>query len=97
MRKHHGRFVWDTEKESANIVKHGVDFVSASRAFLDPKRGIYIDAKHSSEEERFFCVGRVGKNILTVRFTCRAGEIRIIGAGRWRKGAKRYEENERSG
>ena len=34
-------FVWDSEKELFNIHKHGVDFATASKAFLDPKRKIY--------------------------------------------------------
>jgi uncharacterized protein len=96
MTKQYGRFVWDEGKERANIIKHGVDFVSASRAFLDPKRGIYTDAKYSSQEERLFCVGRVECRVLTVRFTYRAGCVRIIGAGCWRKGVKLYEK-ERGG
>jgi hypothetical protein len=29
---------------------------------------------------------------MTVRFTWRAGRIRIIGAGYWRKGKKIYEQ-----
>jgi hypothetical protein len=30
--------------------------------------------------------------LLTIRFTYRDGKIRIFGAGEWRKGRKRYEE-----
>ncbi|MEW6008869.1 MAG: BrnT family toxin [Candidatus Omnitrophota bacterium] len=87
-------FTWDSEKELANIVKHGVDFVTASKVFKDSKRKIYIDSKHSKEEERFFCIGKVGNKILTVRFTYRSGKIRIIGAGYWRKGEQYYEKKD---
>lgn len=62
------RFVWDPRKEWVNILKHGVDFARASRAFLDPNRKIYIDSKHRADEERFFCIGKVEEKILTVRF-----------------------------
>jgi len=48
-------FIWDPEKELANIAKHGVGFIAAAKAFKDPKRKIYTDAKHSKKEERFFC------------------------------------------
>ncbi len=41
------------------------------------------------------CFGIVEGNVLTVRFTWRAGRIRIIGAGYWRKGRKAYEEANR--
>jgi len=85
-------FIWDHEKEFLNIAKHGVDFLTAARAFKDPVRKIYADSKHSKKEERLFCIGKVDDKILTVRFTYRSGKIRIIGAGYWRKGEKYYEE-----
>ena len=64
-------FIWDLEKEFVNINKHGVDFITAAKAFTNTKRKIYIDSKHSKKEERFFCVGKVKGKILTVRFTYR--------------------------
>lgn len=87
-------FIWDSEKELANIVKHGIDFITAAKAFKDPKRKIYIDSKHSADEERLFCVGKVNDKVITVRFTYRGGKIRIIGAGYWRKGKLYYEKND---
>jgi hypothetical protein len=39
----------------------------------------------------FYCFGRLGKGVLSVRFTYRDKVIRIIGAGYWRKGKKVYE------
>ena len=84
-------FIWDPQKELFNIQKHGVDFLSAVRAFLDPQRKIFHDVRHSSQEERFFCIGKVEGRILTVRFIYRDGKIRIIGAGYWRKGEEHYE------
>ena len=83
-------FTWDRNKEIENILKHGVDFNAAKKAFEDPHRRITHDLKHSLEENRFFCVGKVANAILTVRFTYRENEIRIIGAGAWRKGKKLY-------
>jgi uncharacterized DUF497 family protein len=87
-----GSFVWDREKEKLNILKHDLDFVTASKAFFDPQRIIAVDRAHSREEERLFCIGKIQEKIATVRFTYRAGKIRIIGAGFWRKGEKLYEE-----
>ena len=92
MDRHFGSFVWDVEREVANIEKHGVSFITASRAFKDPGRKVYIDSKHSEKEERCFCVGRVEGRVVTVRFTYRAGKVRIFGAGYWRKGERYYEE-----
>ena len=90
--KQSGSFVWDLAKERINFEKHGIDFAMASKAFVDPKRKIYRDARHSADEERFFCIGRVGDEIVTVRFTFRGEKIRVIGAGRWRGGRRRYEK-----
>lgn len=92
MDKESSSFIWDFEKELANIHKHNTDFATAAKAFKDPKRKIYIDSKHSRKEERFFCIGKVENKILTVRFTYRGAKIRIIGAGYWRKGERYYEE-----
>lgn len=88
-------FVWDPLKELANIAKHGVGFATACEAFFDPQRKIYIDSKHSKNEERYFCVGQVGGKVLTVRFVYREQNIRIVGAGYWRKGKECYEKEEK--
>lgn len=62
-------------------------------AFADPRRVIAEDVSHSSaDERRFYCFGRIGEGILTVRFTWRDGIIRIIGAGYWRRGKRIYEQ-----
>ena len=84
-------FIWDPRKEFLNIYKHRVNFVTATRVFNDPNRKIYTDSKHSDTEERFFCVGKVGNRVLTVRFVYKSDKIRIIGAGYWRKGVRIYE------
>lgn len=86
------RFEWDGNKDAINQQKHGVCFADAQYAFADPGRVIVTDEEHSGAEERWYCVGRLGGGILTVRFTYRGGVIRIFGAGYWRKGKRIYEE-----
>jgi uncharacterized DUF497 family protein len=86
------RFEWDDDKDKENQAKHKVSFALAQHAFLDPKRVIAEDTSHSTEEERFYCIGKVDDGIVTVRFTHRGDDIRIFGAGYWRKGRKVYEE-----
>ncbi|TAN42130.1 MAG: BrnT family toxin [Nitrospirae bacterium] len=85
------RFEWDEEKDKENQIKHSVSFLLAQNAFFDPKRVIAEDISHSSEEDRFYCIGRVEEGIMTVRFTYRGHVIRIYGAGYWRKGRRIYE------
>ncbi len=84
-------FDWDPEKDLANQTKHGISFSQAQYAFADPNRVIAEDLTHSKKEKRYFCFGKVGGGVLTVRFTYRVGVIRIFGAGYWRKGKKTYE------
>ncbi len=85
-------FEWNDEKDKENLAKHGISFLIAQQAFLDPYRVIAEDISHSTEENRFYCIGHVGEGILTVRFTYRGNVIRIYGAGYWRKGRKIYED-----
>jgi uncharacterized protein len=87
-------FEWDEAKNLENQEKHGVSFYDAQHAFKDDRRVIAEDAVHSQDEKRYFCFGQNQEQtgILTVRFTYRNNQIRIIGAGYWRKGRKIYEQ-----
>lgn len=85
-------FEWDEEKNRLNKEKHNVSFEVAQFAFIDNKRVIAKDLEHSKGEERFYCFRKIGREIITVRFTYRNKRIRIIGAGYWRKGKKIYEK-----
>jgi len=89
-------FEWDQRKDVANRRKHGVSFLEAQHAFLDPNRIIAIDVRHSTAREtRYFCFGKVEEKVMTVRFAVRDEKIRIFGAGYWREGRKKYEERKR--
>jgi hypothetical protein len=85
-------FEWDSKKDKLNLQKHGVSFSLAQYAFKDPNRVIAEDIGHSHTEKRYYCFGKVGEKIMTVRFTYRQKKIRIIGAGYWRKGKDIYEQ-----
>ena len=87
-------FEWDESKNAENILKHGLSFYEAQDAFFDENRVILLDGKHSSDETRYFCIGKTADGgIATVRFTIRNDHIRIFGAGYWRKGKKIYEQH----
>ena len=85
-------FEWDESKNRLNQKKHKISFEEAQYAFLDSQRIIAKDLEHSKIEERFYCLGKIAENIVTVRFTYRNNKIRIIGAGYWRKGKQIYEK-----
>jgi uncharacterized DUF497 family protein len=84
-------FEWDEVKNRENQRKHGIPFALAQHAFGDPDRIIAEDVEHSQRERRYYCIGKVGNAIMTVRSTYRRNRIRIIGAGYWRKGKELYE------
>jgi len=86
-------FEWDPAKDLTNQAKHGIGFSEAQYAFDDPRRLIAVDLTHSTElEKRYFCFGKCGDGVLTVRFTYRQEVIRIFGAGYWTRGLCLYEK-----
>ena len=85
-------FEWDPDKNAENFEKHRVSFEDARLAWLDPHRVSRADKRHSGPEERRFLFGRVGDDVLTVRYTRDGDTVRIIsGAGYWRDGRGVYE------
>lgn len=88
------KFEWDLNKELENIRKHGFSFSEAIEIFADSKLIHLEDSQHSSEEDRYYAVGKTTSGtVLTVRYTVRGRTIRIFGAACWRKWRKYYEEN----
>lgn len=91
------QFEWDNAKDISNQKKHGISFQQAQYAFKDKSRIIAEDLDHSTEKEkRYFCFGKTDNEIVTVRFTIRNNQIRIIGAGYWRKGRAVYEKENKN-
>ena len=87
---------WDANTETLKRMQHGVSFTEAQKAFLDKNRVIAEDLEHSEHEKRYYCFGKVNEKIMTVRFTYRFNNIRLIGAGYWRKGKRIYEKNQKN-
>jgi uncharacterized DUF497 family protein len=80
-------FEWDSAKEEANRKKHGVDFRTAARVFLDPY-AIELDDRDATDEPRFNAIGLVDGRMLLVTCTMRGDVIRIISA----RGAEPHEK-----
>jgi uncharacterized DUF497 family protein len=47
------RFEWDSRKDLENQEKHGVSFLEAQYAFVDPRRVIAEDLSHGEKEKRY--------------------------------------------
>ena len=72
-------FEWDPAKELANLKKHGLDFRTAAKVFLDP-HVIEFDDLVANEELRFNAIGLVDGRMLFVTYTMRGAVVRIISA-----------------
>jgi uncharacterized DUF497 family protein len=85
------RFIWDENKNIANLKKHGVDFSDAVRAYYDPDRIDFFDREHSTPEEtRWIFLGAVAGAVLFVVETEPDEEtVRILSA---RPALKREQE-----
>jgi uncharacterized DUF497 family protein len=88
-------FEWDQDKAASNRTKHNVTSEEAASVFADPLAAIFDNEVHSADEQREIIIGHSAQNrLLLVRFTERAGAIRIIIARRATKRERKdYEEN----
>ncbi len=80
-------FEWDTAKERTNRKKHGVDFRTAVKVFLDP-HVVEFDDLDIHGELRFHAIGLVDGRMLFVTYTMREDIVRIISA----RGAEPHEK-----
>ena len=64
--------------------------------FADPLAGVFFDAVHSTDEQRFYIIGySTEQHLLAVWYTDRDGVIRIISARPASAKERRGYENER--
>lgn len=77
------KFEWDTEKDKANLNKHGISFNEARSVFYDEYAIQFFDPDHSGTEDRFILLGI--SNLLNNLVVCHCFReeetvIRIISA-----------------
>jgi uncharacterized protein len=80
-------FEWDSAKDLANRRKHGVDFRTAAKVFLDPYV-LEFDDLDASGELRFNAIGLVDGRMLFVTYAVIGDVVRIISA----RGAEPHEK-----
>ena len=85
---------WDSDKASANLRKHGVDFADAATV-LEDELAITID-DDDPEEERSVTIGQdaLGR-VLVVAYTWRDDEVRLISARKAGPRERRLYETKR--
>ena len=64
------KFIWDPEKNEANIKKHGISFEKAVEVFGDTQAVIQPDIEHSFGEERFYIIGYIKEFEFLTVFYC---------------------------
>jgi uncharacterized DUF497 family protein len=87
-------FDWDEGNKQKNWEKHQVDYRECEEVFFNQPLLIREDTKHSSQEKRYFVLGRsdIGRLLFLV-FTIRNNKIRVISAREQsRKERKIYEQ-----
>jgi uncharacterized protein len=78
------KFEFDHNKSQSNLIKHGIDFISAQQLWNDPDL-LEIPAKILEDEERYILIGKIKKKHWTAVITYRDENIRIISVRRARK------------
>ena len=83
-------FEYDQRKSASNLSKHGIDFDTARRLWLDPDL-LEVPAR-TEDEPRFLVVGLIGDKHWSAIITYRGTIIRIISVRRSRiEEVKLYE------
>jgi len=87
-------FEWDKGNCDKNWVKHQVAIWECEQIFFNHPLVITEDTKHSTEEERFYALGRTDlKRTLLVVFAVRREKIRIISARDMNRKERRIYED----
>jgi uncharacterized protein len=83
------RYGWDGEKNRRNLKLHGLAFKDAARIFEGPtvKR---VDDRFDYDERRVYAIGLVNGLEITVIYTDKDDERRIISAWRAEAHERRY-------
>jgi uncharacterized protein len=75
-------FEYDENKSESNLIKHGIDFVTAQKIWDDPDR-LDIPAR-TQDEPRFLVLGKIDDKCWSGVITYREQTIRIISIRRSR-------------
>ena len=85
-------FEWDEAKNQANLLKHSIDFEAAIKIY-DGFVYTFQDTRANYGEDRFASIGVIAGMEITVIFTPRGENKRIISARRSRLAERRkYHE-----
>ncbi len=90
-------FVWDPAKRETNLRKHEIDFVDAVAVFKDAQCVLEDTTRPEHGEVRVKAIGRVGPALISVIYTDRGEQRRIISARRAKRDEReRYRQSAES-
>jgi len=81
------KFEWDENKRQVNIEKHGIDFEDVNELFNN--KPLVFVSPNKCVEERFIAIGKIKDVVVTVIFTPRKNNIRIISIRKARKNERK--------
>ena len=81
------RYEWDERKRLSNLEKHGLDFFDVVDVFEAPH--VVASSSHGKPEERFLATGTLEGRFVTIVYTMRDANVRVISFRR-----ARHEERE---
>ncbi|MGH8069996.1 MAG: BrnT family toxin [Candidatus Entotheonellia bacterium] len=73
-------FVWDRNKTSANLRKHGIPFEQAAQAFFDPFLKLVDARRHEEGRDAIIGMGTRWNLLFVVHIELEVEAIRIISA-----------------
>ena len=82
------KFEWDENKNKTNMKKHGFDFLDVVNLFKADHIVLKGD-NLGNDENRWIAIGLINDVFITVIYTIRGKNIRIISARRSRHGEER--------
>jgi uncharacterized DUF497 family protein len=85
-------FEWHETKRLKNIDDHEIDFIRAKEIWHNPVLELKSPQNHHGEE-RFLAIGQIEIGVITVVYTWRGDNRRLISARKARKNEKENYEN----
>jgi len=70
-------YTWDETKQKINLAKHGIDFCDADEIFAGPLVAVK-DTREDYGDARYVALGMLAGIVLSVVYTERDDQIRII-------------------
>ena len=86
-------YEWDNNKNENNITKHGIDFIDAKEIW----QGVVVEVfspQTQHNEKRIIAIGLYKRRYITVIYTWREENKRLISARKARKNEQEYYKNE---